>query len=452
VFAIELLTNLGILRGLGIGSPREVYAPGGCGVKVLVVGAGPAGATTALLLARYGVDVLLVERELSFERVFRGEGLMPLGIDALLQMGLQEVLESVPYRLVLSWDIWIEGEEAFVVPEPVEELGGRAMRVVSQPALLERAIQEANRYPSFTFERGVRVHNLIRDPTDRVVGAQLETENGSREERADLVVGCDGRGSLVRTQADLELEVLPEQYDVLWYKVPAPEALREGCSIMIAVAAKQHPAICYTSWDGRLQYGLVMPKGALKEMRNKDWVSESVGSAPAWLAEHVLVNRDLIEGPVRLNVLVGRTPEWSAPGVLLLGDAAHPMSPVRAQGINLALRDAIVAANHLIPVLRGKAGPYALDAACRAVQVERDPEIVRSQTLQHREARGQGDARSGSWRFGLAKRGARLLGRYRWAQNAWLRRQRDLRFGSTEVGLNISSPARAITRFLLCLH
>jgi 2-polyprenyl-6-methoxyphenol hydroxylase-like FAD-dependent oxidoreductase len=114
------------------------------------------------------------------------------------------------------------------------------------------------------------------------------------------------------------------------------------------------------------------------------------------------------------------------------------MSPIRAQGINLALRDAIVAANYLIPVLKDNAGVSALDAACRTVQAAREPEIVRAQKLQIREAQGQGDARTGSWRFGLAKHGARLLGRYRWAQRAWLRRQHDLRFGSTEVSLRVS--------------
>jgi 2-polyprenyl-6-methoxyphenol hydroxylase-like FAD-dependent oxidoreductase len=235
----------------------------------------------------------------------------------------------------------------------------------------------------------------------------------------------------VRKRAGLELELLPEQYDVLWFKLPAPERLSEGCSIMIAVAAKEHPALCYTSWDGRLQYGLVMPKGGLKDIRKKDWVSNAVQSAPTWLANHVVAHQDEIEGPTRLNVLVGRAPEWAAPGILLLGDAAHPMGPVRAQGINLALRDAVVTANHLVPVLREDGEPKVLDAACRAVQAEREPEIARAQKLQRREAAGQGDARSGSWRFELTKRLARRIGRYRWAQAAWLKRQHDLRFGST---------------------
>jgi 2-polyprenyl-6-methoxyphenol hydroxylase-like FAD-dependent oxidoreductase len=151
---------------------------------------------------------------------------------------------------------------------------------------------------------------------------------------------------------------------------------------MIAVAAKEHPGLCYTSWNGRLQYGLVMPKGGLKDIREKDWLSKAMKSAPSWLADHIVARQDAIEGPTRLNVLGGRAPEWAAPRVLLLGDAAHPMSLVRAQDINLALRDAVVTANHLVPVLREDGEAKVLDAACRAVQAEREPEIARAQKLQ----------------------------------------------------------------------
>lgn len=104
------------------------------------------------------------------------------------------------------------------------------------------------------------------------------------------------------------------------------------------------------------------------------------------------------------------------------------------QGINIALRDVIVAANRLVPAA-ASGDLEEVDAACRAVEAERLPEIVRAQRLQRREARGQGDARAGSWRYALARYGARLLGRYRWAQRAWLARQHDLRFGSMAVEL-----------------
>src|SRR5687767_13079017 len=131
-------------------------------MKAIVVGAGPAGAVVALLLARSGVEVTLFERETSFERAFRGEGLMPAGVDALLQIGLGDLLTSVPTRLVEAWSIWIDGREAFVVPEPIDELGDRAMRVVAQPALLEGIVRQAKGYPAFLYEPGTRVRDLLR--------------------------------------------------------------------------------------------------------------------------------------------------------------------------------------------------------------------------------------------------------------------------------------------------
>lgn len=405
-------------------------------MRVVIAGAGPAGAATAWLLARCGVEVLLVERESSFERVFRGEALMPSGVEALREMGLGEVLASAPGRLIESWNIHIDRVERFVVPEPISELGERAARVVSQPALLEGIVAAASRLPSFRFERGVRVHDLVRGAEGRVSGLVLETPQGRREERADLVIGCDGRGSLLRTRAGLELELLPEEYDVLWFKVPAPDSLRERCPVLLLVAARRHPVIAYPSWDGRLQCGLIVPKGGASRVLESDWLEETTAVLPVWLAEHVRSQRESIGEPIRLNVMVGRCRSWTVPGLLLLGDAVHPMSPVRAQGINLALRDAIVAANHLVPVLRAGGEARAVDEAARAVQAEREPEVVRAQTLQHRETRGQKDARQETWLYKLA-RSLAGVGRYRWAQRAWLDSQRELRFGTREVRLKV---------------
>ena len=408
-------------------------------MRVVVVGAGPAGAAVSLLLARAGVEVTLVEKETAFERVFRGEGLMPLGLDALAQMRLAWSITEVPGRLVESWRILVDGDEILTVGEPIDELGDRAFRVVSPGAILRNLVEEAAACRSFSFRSGTRFVDVVRGSDGRVTGATVTTGHERSELSADLVLGCDGRSSGVRAKAGLELELDKQQYDIVWFKTPPPPEMADRCDFWIMVRARAHPLVAYTSWDGRLQVGLIMPKGSLSTLPG-DWLPEAVSAAPDWLARHVLEHQDELEGPIRLNVIVGLAPAWTTPGVLLLGDAAHPMSPVRAQGINLAFRDAIVAANHLVPLAsRGDAAP--LDAACHAIEVERKPEIVRAQKLQRREAQGQGDARSGSWRFALAKRGARLLGRYRWAQRAWLARQRDLRFGSQSVRLETSTPS-----------
>lgn len=401
--------------------------------QALIVGAGPAGTTLAYLLASRGVRVTLIERETDFARVFRGEALMPLGVDALHQMGLGEVLSELPARNVESWEFYVDGTCLFRVDEPQEELGDRAVRVVSQPAFLERVVTEARRQPSFSFLPGTTARDLLTED-GRVVGVLAETAEGPRELRADLVIGCDGRGSVLRTRSGLHLDLLPESYDVLWFKMPAPDRLRGRCSVMMFGTVK-HTALCYTSWDDRLQYALLLPKGGYQALRETDWAEELGEPLPGWLADHVRSVRDRLEGPVRLNVLVGRCSRWSAPGLLLLGDAAHPMSPVRAQGINLALRDTLVAANHLVPAFRE--GPEALDAAARAVQREREPEVVRAQTLQLREARGQTNARLRPVMIAAARRLAPVLGRTQWAKRRWLHQQRDLRFGSADVRLRV---------------
>ena len=405
-------------------------------MRIAVVGAGPAGAALSLLLARRGVEVLLIERETDFERVFRGEGLMPLGLEMLHQMGFRERLHELPGDTLDAWDIYLDRTKVMHIEEPSRELGDLALRIVSQAALLSALIDEAKKHPGFAFRPGANVHDLVRDG-DRVTGLRLSTPAGEETVAADLVIGTDGRASVVRKRAGIELRLLNESYDVLWFKVPLPETLAGTNPVQIFASGGQ-AALAYRSWDRRWQVAWMLPKGEWRSARERDWLAECATLLPAPLDEHLLSHRDALTGPSLLNVMVGRCPRWHVPGLLLLGDAAHPMSPIRAQGINMALRDAVVAANHLVPALRAGGD---VDAVLAAIQREREPEIAKAQTLQYREARGQRWARERPW---LMKP---MLALVPWMmrsgtirgliQRTWLRQQRPLRMGIADVRLGV---------------
>jgi 2-polyprenyl-6-methoxyphenol hydroxylase-like FAD-dependent oxidoreductase len=405
-------------------------------MRIVVVGAGPAGAALSLLLARGGAEVHLIDRELAFDRVFRGEGLMPLGLEMLHQMGFRDRLRELPGERLDAWDIYLDRLRVMHIEEPSRELGDLALRVVSQPALLSLLVEEAAKHPGFAFRPGVGARDLVRD-ADRVTGVRLATPHGEETLTADLVIGTDGRASLVRQRAGLELRLLNESYDVLWFKVPLPAAL-EGNNPIQIFASGAAAALAYRSWDGRWQVAWMLPKGDWRRARERDWLADCAALMPPPFGEHLLAHRQALVGPSLLDVIVGRCPRWHAPGLLLLGDAAHPMSPIRAQGINMALRDAVVAANHLVPVLRAGGD---VGHALAAIQRDREPEVARAQTLQYREARGQRWARERPWlmrpMLALVPWLMRSPAIQELIQTAWLRQQRPLRMGITPVRLAV---------------
>lgn len=398
--------------------------------SVLIVGAGPAGAATACLLARRGIPVTLVERGRDFERVFRGEALMPTGLDALRQMGLGAALDALPWRRLDAWRVFLDGREILHVAEPA----GSELRVVPQPLLLRLLVDAASASPSFRFVPGASARDVVRDAAGRTCGVRVSTPEGESTLEADLVVACDGRASTLRRRAGLALDRLPESYDVLWFKLPAPGGRPAERTAIQIFASGAEVALAYVSWDGRLQLAWMIDKGGWRALREGDWMAALLRLLPAPLAAHVRACTASLEGPTLLDVVVGRSPRWSAPGLLLLGDAAHPMSPVRAQGINMALRDAIVAANQLVPACSGDGD---LDAAAAAVQREREAEIAGVQRLQWREVRGQRWARERPWLVAPMLRLAPLLTRRRWFSALWLRQQRPLRFGLGDVRLRV---------------
>ncbi|HUE29876.1 MAG TPA: FAD-dependent monooxygenase [Verrucomicrobiae bacterium] len=366
---------------------------------VAIAGAGPAGAALAYLLARRGLGVTLLERQTDFAREFRGEGLMPSGVEALGAMGLGAALDALPQTRIETLDIF-RGTRRVLRVRP-QDLGAPGPRMVSQPALLEMLVGEAGRFAGFRLERGVTVRDLVREG-ERVVGVRIDTPGGSREVRGDLVIGTDGRCSVLRARAGLRIEHAQQAFDVVWCKVPQPAFLDQTTAR--AYLGHRHFALLFPSYDRRLQIGWIIDKGSFGDLRRlgiEGWIEEMARHVSPDLAAYLRAEGRTITHPFLLDVVCDRVDHWSLPGLLLLGDAAHPMSPVGAQGINIALRDALVAANHLGPALAGGAAPAAIDAATARVAAEREPEVAEIQRLQ------QGPPRL---LFGPAWRGRLVLG------------------------------------------
>jgi len=350
--------------------------------NALIVGAGPAGATLAYVLASRGIGVRLVERQRDFSREFRGEGFQPSGLDALRQMGLGEQFASLPSVRLQSLALWRRGKKLVETPVP-EQDSEMVPRMVSQPALLEMVVKECERFPNFRFDRGVTVRDVITEG-GRVVGVRTTDE----ELRADIVVGCDGRTSALRRRSGLHEERTAQAFDILWCKLPLPPFWpRPGHAELHATDAGV--ILCFPSYDGTLQLGWAVAKGRYKELKDQGvdaWLVELVRHVRADLAAHIRANADRVRNPFVLDVVCDRLIKWTAPGLLLIGDAAHPMSPVGGQGVNVALRDALCAANELVPVLREDGSPAEIDAAAARVQALRMDEVIAIQNIQTRQS------------------------------------------------------------------
>ncbi|MBD2233809.1 FAD-dependent oxidoreductase [Phormidium tenue] len=407
--------------------------------NVVIVGAGPTGATLALLLARQGIPVTLIEAARDFQRQFRGEGLMPSGLDALHQMGLDSLLATIPHRPLSAWEFWLNDRRLFRTDEPLGS--ARPCTLVSQPPLLEALVQAALREPNFEWIAGTAVKDVLwqsdratSQHENRVTGVSLAD---GRSLNADLVIGADGRASPIRQRAGLALETQPKSIDVLWFKLPAPPGYAADNRFCTVVKRGRVFSLFHGAEEGKLHLAWAIAPDESTEQ--KDWAKTFATLVPPEFVEHFHSAKDSISPPMRLSVLVGRCPRWHRPGLLLLGDAAHPMSPVRAQGINLALRDAIAAANHLIPLFKtadtSTPDPTAVDRAIACIQAEREPEIIQAQQLQaHEASRGELLRRLGILRQGLSTFSP-LVGPV--VKQIWTQQQQPLREGMTTVRLQV---------------
>jgi 2-polyprenyl-6-methoxyphenol hydroxylase-like FAD-dependent oxidoreductase len=399
-------------------------------VQTIIIGAGPAGATLALLLIRQGIPVKLIEASRDFERLFRGEGLMPSGLDALEQMDLLKLLVDIPHQSIDGWEFLLSDQSLFYVDEPIE-VNGKPCTTVSQPHLLRAIIEQAQNYPHFEFIQGKSVKDLLQAGS-RVGGVKLAS---GQEMSADLVIAADGRNSVIRNKAGINLTKLQNNIDLLWFKLDSGE-LRESKNIFYSILQGRNGFGLFRASQGKFHLGWGLHSDDDYDWQQVDWVEKLSNTSPPWLAKHIQTHQESLTKPMLLSVVVGHCDRWSIPGLLLLGDAVHPMSPIRAQGINMAFRDAIVAANHLVPqLIQPNLDLSQIDTVLPLIQQEREPEIIRIQKLQQQEmAQAELLHHSALIRWGaktftpIIRPGIRA---------SWLRRQRQLRLGVTNVCLRV---------------
>lgn len=337
---------------------------------MVVVGAGPAGSAFALLLARAGVAVELVESQPRHSALIRGDGLMPSGLEALNRMGLASLLATLPRRELRGWSFLLEGRSLFSVAEPFG--GSVPCSLIDTPGLLEGMWAEALACPNLTLRRGRAVKELLLEPEDTLPGSEgparvagVVLDDGTKLP-AELVVGCDGRGSTIRRLAALELNEDNPPLEVLWFELENEAAAHLQPWIAGRFATLIGDAGSYALFGtarGGVRLGWLQERGAAGSP--VPWPERWARSAPPELAAlWRSMPTTSVGPPLRLSLRSGLAPRWERPGLLLLGDAAHPMSPLRAQGLNMALRDALVAAERLLPLLSTGGGAGGDEASC----------------------------------------------------------------------------------------
>ena len=349
-------------------------------LDVLIVGAGPAGAVLSYLLSREGIPVTLIERHHDFDREFRGEILTPSGIEPFTQMGLEKQLNAVPHVKLDGIEFYANQKHLTTFAFDKELFGKYNPRWVSQPDLLEMLVGECSQFTNFKLIQGMRVRELIHE-NNRVLGVIFDGDKRQEQLFANIVIGTDGRKSRVRSSLGSSFRTNSIPMDIVWLKVPNIEP---SSKLSIYVGGGKL-LISAPTHDDNLQLGFVIKKGSFKDIRKQGPLSliEVIAQhADPILGNHLREHSVQIKKPFLFRTVADYVDNWATQGALLLGDAAHTMSPVAAQGLNLAIRDSIVAANHLIPALAKTSHQNKLDEITKKIQAERSTEIETIQKLQ----------------------------------------------------------------------
>jgi 2-polyprenyl-6-methoxyphenol hydroxylase-like FAD-dependent oxidoreductase len=327
-----------------------------------VVGGGPAGMMLGLLLARAGVEAIVLEKHADFFRDFRGDTIHPSTLELLHELGMLDEFLRLPHQELRR--VKVKFEDKDIVGPDFSHLPTRCKFIAMMPQwdFLNFLTAQAKRYPTFQLLMNTEATGLIEEG-GRVAGVRAKTEQGELNVLADLVVGADGRSSVMRERGGMEVQDFGVPIDVLWFRVaktapetePALGRIRNG-KMLVTIDRGDY-----------YQCGSIIRKGAFEEIKRRGLMAfreEIVSVAP--FLQGAIGEIDDWDKVKLLTVQVNRLRQWYRPGLLFIGDAAHAMSPAGGVGINLAIQDAVAAANLLADKLRQ--GDCGIDDLRRAQQ------------------------------------------------------------------------------------
>jgi 2-polyprenyl-6-methoxyphenol hydroxylase-like FAD-dependent oxidoreductase len=331
-----------------------------------IVGGGPAGAMLALLLARQDIPVMLLEAHMDFDREFRGDTIHPSVLTILDELGLADRLLQIRHTEMHSVSMQRPGGTVTVGDFSLLKTKYPYIALIPQVEFLKFITNEAARYPAFQLVMGAQVDELVEEH-GCISGVRYRGSDGYYEVCAGLTVGADGRFSRVRKLAGFEPIKTSPPMDILWFRLSRKpddpvQPLGRFSENHIVITLNR-----YDYWQG----GLVIPKGTYQEVRaaGLQQLRQSIAEVAPLFADRVDELQEWKQISV-LSVESSRIPRWYRPGLLLIGDAAHVMSPIGGVGINYAIQDAVVSAN----ILAGKL-KYGIVELRDLAKVQRQREI-----------------------------------------------------------------------------
>jgi 2-polyprenyl-6-methoxyphenol hydroxylase-like FAD-dependent oxidoreductase len=366
--------------------------------RCCIVGGGPAGMVLGWLLARAGVDVVVLEKHGDFFRDFRGDTIHPSTLELMHELGVLDQLLALPHNTVRRFDFEMLGER---VPGPdFDQLETHCKELVLMPQwdFLDFVRRQAERYPSFHLRMNAEARQLLYEG-ERVTGVAA----GNVRVEADLVIGADGRHSVVRATAKLPKQDIGSPMDALWMRIPR---LPSDGEQVAGILARDQFLVMFDRGD-YWQCAYLIAKGGLDALKQAGLptLHARLRSLVPFLGDRVEQLRSWDDLKL-LTVIVDRLERWHAPGLLCIGDAAHAMSPVGGVGINLAIQDAIAAANVLWQPLANRA--LGEDDLARVQELRESPtrrtqrvQVAVQQLIVAKVLEGRGEGRLKLFRWAL---------------------------------------------------